>query len=124
MLNGKELFVRVGVFFLHFKFVGFVHAFNIALRPDTLVKVSSEFGARGSKPPKEVNAHGAFHVVEKVLLLAVLLLHVVDVALVVVDGGYLLRQQVKGEVGKEQAFHKRQDASDERIWVVLKEKPV
>jgi len=47
-----------------------------------------------------------------------LFLEVIHVALVVIDRGDLLRHQIKGEVGKKEAFHESQDAPDERVRVV------
>ena len=83
------LLVWIVVVLFHVEDIGPVHAFDLFLGPDTLIVIGLKLGSRRSQPPQEVNAQGLLSVVEEVLLLAILLLQVVNIALVVIDGCYL-----------------------------------
>lgn len=111
--------VGVCVLLFHVKLVHLVHAFDFALRPDSFVVICFQFGTGRHKPPKKIDAEGKLGVVEKVLLLSILLLQVVNVALIVIDRSDLLREEIKGEVGEQEPFHEGENAPDESIGVVL-----
>ena len=116
--------VWVKVILFHVKLVSSVHAFDLLLGPDSLVVISLKLGSRWCSPPQEVNADGCLTVVEELLLFSILLLQVVHIALIVIDGCDLFRKQVKCEVGKEKSFYKGQDASNERVGIILSTKKV
>lgn len=118
MLDRKVSLVGVCVLLFHVKLVHLVHAFDFALRPDSFVVICFQFGTGRHKPPKKIDAEGKLGVVEKVLLLSILLLQVVNVALIVIDRSDLLREEIKGEVGEQEPFHEGENAPDESIGVV------
>ena len=83
-------FVRVCVLLFHVKLVHFVHALYFALGPHSLVIVGLQLRSGGDEPPQKIDAESQLGVVKEVLLLAILLLQVVNIALIVVDGSDLL----------------------------------
>ena len=111
--------VWVKVILFHVKLVSSVHAFDLFLGPDSLVVISLKLGSRWCSPPQEVNADGCLTVVEELLLFSILLLQVVHIALIVIDGCNLFREEVECEIGEEKSLNKGQNASNERVWIIL-----
>ena len=78
------LFVGVRVILFHIKRVRPVHSLDFTLRPDALEVIGLQFGACWRQPPKKIYSDCQLRIVKEVLLLAILLLKVVNVALVIV----------------------------------------
>ena len=78
------LFVGVIVILFHIKHVRPVHSLDFTLGPDTLIVIGLQFGAGWRQPPKKIYSDCQLRIVKEVLLLAILLLKVVNVALIIV----------------------------------------
>ena len=92
LLYRKMLFVGVIVILFHIEHVRPVHSLDFPLGPDALVVIGLEFGARWRQPPKKVYSDCQLRIIKEVLLLAILLFKVVNVALVIVYRCDLLRK--------------------------------
>ena len=78
------LFVGVIVILFHIKHVRSVHSLDFSLGPDALVVIGLQFGASRRQPPEKIYSDCQLRIVKEVLLLAILLFKVVDVALIIV----------------------------------------
>ena len=56
------------------------------------------------QPPQKVNSKCQLCIIEKFPLLTILILEIINIALIVIDCSYLLRQQFICEICKEQTF--------------------
>ena len=93
--------VWVIIIFLHVKRVCPVHSLDFTLRPNALIVICLKFWTSWCQPPKKIDTDSKLGVVKEVLLLSILLLKIVNVALIVVYGCDLLREQIKGKISEE-----------------------